>query len=372
MPKCITLDATPFMFARGGVGRTTLTLFQTMQALRPEYRFRLYARRFKGGALDVPENVDCFRRFRLPKSSEPLLAKLGLVERFVNADLYHATDHYMPLKHPERAVVTIHDLLFMTRPEAGWGIHEYQLKVVPPFAKKCRRIITCSNYTKKDIVEQLQIDPELIHVVSWGIDQRVFHPPEDRDALQEILRKDLGIDFPYFLSVGCNCGRKNTPRLLEAYAEMVADSPDNHLVLVWDPPAEIRRKYAQEPYSRFIHFTGMVTDELLVNLYQGATATVYPSDYEGFGLPVLESFACGVPVITSDRSSLPEVGGDAAIYINPDDVDSIKNAMCDIENHDVDLHFLRERGLEICGRFTWEACAAQTLSVYERALEDAE
>ncbi len=369
MSKCITLDATPFMFTHGGVGRTTLTLFRAMLKLQPEYRFRLYARRFKGGALAVPENVDCFRRFRLPKSTEPLLAKLGMVETFVNADLYHATDHYMPLKHPENAVVTIHDLLFMTRPEPDWDIHAYQLKVVPSFAKKCRQIITCSNYTKKDIMEQLQISPESIHVVSWGIDQSVFHPPTDKDALHAALRTGLGIDYAYFLAVGCNCGRKNTPRLLEAYAEMVGDTPANHLVLVWDPPAEIRQKYAQDPCCRFIHFTGKVTDELLVNLYQGATATVYPSDYEGFGLPVLESFACGVPVITSDRSSLPEVGGGAAIYINPDDCGSIRDAMCNIENHSVDLCSLRKKGLDVCNKFTWEACAAQTLRVYDMALE---
>lgn len=370
MRKRIVLDATPFIFNFGGVGRVTQTLFNAMAELESDFEFQLYARCFKGRSPPLPSGAEALKHLRLPKSAEPFMAKVGLIEALARGDLYHATDHYLPLKHPEKAVVTIHDLLFMTRPEAGWGIHGHQLKVVPPFAKRCRCIITCSNYTRKDIVEQLQVDPETIHVIPWGIDQTEFQPAADPEDLRETLRRQLGIDFPYFLSVGCNAGRKNTPRLLEAYAAMVGDSPTHHLVLVWNPPDEIREKYAKPPFDQFIHFTGKVSDERLVQLYQGAAVTAYPSDYEGFGLPVLESFACGVPVITSDRSSLPEVGGDAALYINPDDCDSIRAALCRFENGEVDLAELREKGLAVCRKFTWEACAAQTLKVYELALEE--
>ena len=118
MKKTITLDATPFMYSHGGVGRTTLTLFEYMQTQNPELQLQLYARRFKGGTLDTPVKCNRITRLRLPKKAEPIMAKIGLIEAMCRADLYHATDHYMPLKHPEKAVVTLHDLLFMVRPEA--------------------------------------------------------------------------------------------------------------------------------------------------------------------------------------------------------------------------------------------------------------
>jgi len=257
----------------------------------------------------------------------------------------------------------------MVRPEKGWDIHDYQRKYVPPFAKRCRQIITCSEYTKKDIVEQLQIDPTNIHVIPWGIDRDTFKPPVDRQLLIDQNAKELGINYPYFLAVGCNMDRKNTPKLLEAYAKMVKESPINHLVLVWDPPAEIKAEYCKPPYSDFIHFTGRVSEEQLVRLYQGATATAYPSDYEGFGLPVLESLSCGTPIITSNRSSLPEVGGDAAVYVNPDDPESIRTALTEFENDLVDRTRVQQKGFAQCDIFSWEACAQKTLDVYRLALE---
>ena len=369
MKKTITLDATPFIFNFGGVGRATQTLFETMLGCDSEFEFNLYARCLKGKSIDCPSDVKRMRRLRLPKKAEPLIARLGLIERLVSADLYHATDHYLPLNKPEKSVVTIHDLLFMVRPEAGWGIHDHQRKVVPPFAKQCRQIITCSEYTKKDIVNELHVSPELIHVIPWGIDRDTFKPVRDQQQLIDYQTKELGITYPYFLAVGCNMDRKNTPKLLAAYEQIIKDSPNNHLVLVWDPPAPIREKYSRPPYSDYIHFTGRVSEEALVALYQGATSTVYPSDYEGFGLPVLESLACGSPIITSDRSSLPEVGGDVAIYVNPDDVSSIRDAMLEFENGNFDRLSLQQRGYEQCDKFSWEQCAQKTLDVYRLALE---
>jgi len=369
MNKTITLDATPFIFSFGGVGRTTLTLFNSMVKLNSEFDFKLYARCLKGKTMETPIGAKKLMRMRLPKKAEPLIARLGLIEAMVKGDLYHATDHYLPLRDPERSVATIHDLLFMVRPEKGWGIHDYQRKYVPPFAKQCRQIITCSEYTKKDIVNQLQIDPSHIHVIPWGIDREAFTPPEDMGKLREQNYRELGIEFPYFLSVGCNMDRKNTPKLLEGYARMIQDGPTNHLVLVWSPPQEILDKYSKPPYSDFIHFTGRVSEEQLVQLYQGATATAYPSDYEGFGLPVLESLSCGTPIITSDRSSLPEVGGDAAIYVNPDDISSIQTALIQFEDGLVDRARVQQKGFAQCDVFSWESCARKTLDVYRRALE---
>ena len=166
------------------------------------------------------------------------------------------------------------------------------------------------------------------------------------------------------MAVSCSGGRKNTYYLLDCYRKLLNSNPMNDLVLVWDAPEDVRSYYRHPK----IHFIGKVSDSELQSLYSCATASVYPSLYEGFGLPVLESMACGTPVICSGITSLPEVGGDACMYIDPHDSKTLLSAIEKIENNEVDLNLLRDKGLKQALNFNWEECARKTLAVYKRCM----
>ncbi|MDF7823987.1 glycosyltransferase family 1 protein [Pontiellaceae bacterium B12227] len=357
--KTVVLDGTPFLFPGAGVGRVTQTLVETMaQQLPGNLSLRLYARCLRGKTLRCPGLP--MTRLRLPKSLEPAMAKVQLIERLVPGDLYHATDHYLPMNHPHNAVVTIHDLLFMIRPNPNFSIHAIQRRLVPPFVKACRHVIVISEQTKKDVMKHLLVPEEQITVIPWAVDETFFTPPE----ITGFMPGFLPVSEPYFLAVGCNTERKNTPRLLEAYCRSGARSP---LVLAWNPPNDIREKYAS---NKSIHFIGRVTEEQLRDLYRSALALVYPSLYEGFGLPALEAMACGCPVITSNTTSLPEVGGDAVLYIDPENTDSIAHEMKALEESAELQDALQKKGYEQVKRFSWKKTAQATMNVYSQCLEE--
>src|SRR6185295_4242816 len=142
------------------------------------------------------------------------------------------------------AVATIHDLVFYLSPEAHFKKdHAYFAAHVPEFARACRRIIAISDHTRNDIVKHLRISPERIDVIPWAVDRTLFTPATDESQLRARLKARHAIDNPYILAVSCSTGRKNTPRLLEAYARLAERSPKHRLVVRWNPPAEIKAKY---------------------------------------------------------------------------------------------------------------------------------
>lgn len=356
--KRIVLDGTPFLFPGAGVGRVTQTLVETMvKQLPDDLSLGLYARCLRGKTLRLPGLP--VRRFRWPKKLEPAMARLKLIERMVPGDLYHATDHYLPMNQPKNAVVTIHDLLFMIRPNPNFSIHAIQRRLVPPFVDSCRQVIVISEQTKRDAMEHLKVSEERITVIPWAVDRTFFSPPESPGFIPGFLP----LTEPYFLAVGCNTERKNTPRLLDAYVQSGVQSP---LILAWNPPVEIRSKYAS---NSNIHFIGRVSEKQLRDLYRGALALVYPSLYEGFGLPALEAMACGCPVIASNTTSLPEVGGHAVLYVDPENTESISHEMKVLEESASLQSSLREKGFKQLEKFSWEKTAQATLDVYRQSLE---
>ncbi len=210
--------------------------------------------------------------------------------------------------------------------------------------------------SKKDMVETMNVSPDKIRVIPWGIRNDLFFPSEEN------------VKTPYFFSVSCNMERKNTPRLIDVYIELAKTNPVNDLILIWDAPAEIRKKVSDSGFGHRIHFIEKVSDKELQKLYAGATATIFPSLYEGFGLPVLESMACATPVICSNNSSLPEVGGEAAIYIDPFNNQSILDALIAFENKFYNRELLVKKGLKQVSNYTWKKCAIETAKVYENSL----
>jgi glycosyltransferase involved in cell wall biosynthesis len=371
MPARIAVDVTPLLYAGNGIHRCTGALVERLLQRRHDFDLSLVGRRLGGrrGLRIGPPGLGARRvtRLRLPRRAEPLIRSLGLIERTCPADLYHATDFYLPLKRPQRGIATIHDMIFLKQPEPLVD-HDRLARWVGGFAHSCRAIITTSQWSKADIVRMLDVDPAKVHVVYWGVDRNAFFPAADPDPLRRRLASALGIRRPYFLAVSCSTERKNTPRLLRAYDRLLRQGASHDLVLVWSAPPQVRAQYERQIAAGRIHFTGRVSDELLRDLYAAAAATVYPSLDEGFGLPLLEAMSCGSPVIASDRSCIPEVARTAAAYINPEDEADIAAALERFENGDPALAGLRQLGFDRAAQFSWERCADETIRVYRAAL----
>lgn len=271
-----------------------------------------------------------------------------------------------------RRLATIHDAIPYVYPETNtrlvWLLFHLWLPVA---VRRLHRIITVSHHSKRDIVRYLRVNPERVSVVPQGVDAQ--YRSMDPKEVQTVLARN-GIDGRYILYVSAvepRKKRKNLPRLLEAFAQLRQWCDSWRLVIVgsvkkdYRPVFDTVERLGLAPY---VHFTGFVDETDLPALYGGADLFVLPSLYEGFGLPVLEAMACGTPVVTSNVSSLPEVAGDAAIFVDPYDVNAIADAMRRILG-DSDLAAdLRRRGLVRAQAFSWERTARETIAVYEHVL----
>ncbi len=375
MKKRVVIDASAALPRSSGylsgVGRTTLELIRAMSHVDHDLEIILYSQRLRGKrlgsyALDT-KNVHC----PLPrwKPIESLIRKYAVIERLTSGRLYHAPGNYSPVFGKlDKTIVTLHDAMFLTYPESFLG-HEEMARTVPPFVRNCRAVLTCSEHSKRDIVEHIGVEPDRVHVIYWGCDRSVFYPAVEADHVRERLSVDLGLERPYFLSVSCNIGRKNTEGLLAVYRQLADSGVRNDLVLVWPRvPERILQLSSCGSLAGRVHFLRDVSDDLLGDLYRGATASVFPSLYEGFGLPVLESMCCGTPVVTSDVTSMPEIGGKAAVYVDPRDQASLYQALESFDDGRDDVDAMRSRCLARAQYFTWERCAAETIKVYERYL----
>lgn len=244
-------------------------------------------------------------------------------------DVFISTDGFLSLKTHVPTLLVIHDLGFEHYPEHTPGIvSKYYRKFTPLYAKKAARIITVSQFSKDDIVKHYRTDPKKIDVAHNGANELYTVLPEEEKV---ITRQNFAGGKNYFVYVGSVHPRKNVKNLLLAFDLLKRENAtDQKLVIVgrmaWKTD-ETQEVYDNMQFKDDVIFTGHLQLNDLTRIVASADAFVFPSLFEGFGIPVLEARACGVPVITSDRTSLPEVAGDKAMYFNPDDVIDIKNAM---------------------------------------------
>ena len=369
--KKITFDASTILPGQkmNGVARTAKGLIDQFSSMDLPFELSLFTQRMRGERL----NAYSFKKYHLPlpriKSIGMITKSIPVIETMCKADLYHIPHNYAPFCELDKTVVTIHDTLFFTHPEAHLGTDSLR-NILPPFAKKCRGVITCSEHSKKDIAQYLKIDPEKIFVTYWGVDHSFFQPSKNLRLNRERITDKYKVYNPFFLAVSCDVGRKNTPKLVEEYLKFAEESPTNDLVLVWKhPPKELLEQVENSPYANKIHFLGYISDDDLRDLYCISTALIFPSLYEGFGLPILEAMACGTAVVTTPFSSLPEVGGDAAHYIDPNEDDSIYNALKAFEDKSINREDMIKKGIAHAKQFTWERCAKKTIEVYLKLLE---
>ncbi len=376
--KRILIDTAPVVpyFVSGrvsGIGRTTMELIQALDRLTDlPFDVMLYSQNMKGiGGRNLGTHFPC-RHLYLPNRTRwnKALAYFPVREALTRYDLMHITHNFEYVHRPDRCIVTIHDALFMRMQEKQFA-HESMRLEVPPLARTCRHIVTCSEASKRDIAETMDVPMEKISIIYWGVKHHIFHPLDiARPDLMATLRKRFpSLPTDFFLSVSCNAERKRTHLLVEAYIELFRQHPTNDLVLVWgNAPEWLHAQVNASPAAGHIHFLPNVCDEELAMLYNAATASLTPSAYEGFGLPLLEAMACGTPVATCRNSSLEEIGGDAAVYMDEDIVRSANHVMELFENNAIDSMQLRQRGITRAAQFTWEKAAAQYAALYEKLL----
>ena len=273
---------------------------------------------------------------------------------------------------PCPVVTTIHDLSFEHLPETFKRRSRAQLRLtVRRTARKAALIVTLSEFSRRDIIETYAVDPERV-IVTPAAAPALFKPIVDETELEKV-RERYGIGTNYLLSLGSIQPRKNLMRLIEAFQWLRKSRPDDkppQLVIAGKRgwlDEEVFRAAQQDGLNESVRFIGYVPEEDLPALYSGAMCFVYPSYFEGFGLPVLEAMQCGAPVIAGNQTSLPEVAGDAALLFDPFDTRALGEAIARVIDHPDYRAELRVKGLRRAAEFSWIATARLTLKAYESA-----
>lgn len=284
-------------------------------------------------------------------------------------DVFFSPAFILPMCWGGAGVVTVHDLNFEVSPETIHPIRRaYLRRITRRSVHRARKVIAISQSTASDIVRLYGVPDEKIAVIPYGLD--AIFTPDNARALEPMVRQRYPLPERFLLFVGTLEPRKNLPRLLEAYAlaRQHADLPP--LVLAGAPGWQHERILAQARelgVGSHIVFAGYIPREHLPGVYAAASALLYPSLYEGFGLPPLEAMGCGTPVLVSNTSAMPEVVGDGGVLVDPRDVQQIAEGIVRMTQDEVLRQEIAERGLERAKRFRWEEAARRTLGVLEDA-----
>jgi glycosyltransferase involved in cell wall biosynthesis len=286
-------------------------------------------------------------------------------------DLCHFTNFLGPRFTDTPYVVTFHDMTLELLPEYHtWRKRVLTRALSPEIAKRARLVITPSHSAKNDIARLFSIPGEKIRVIPHAPDEQ-FRPRRDLESRRSI-EKRYGIDGPYLLYVGTLEPRKNLTRAVTAFSRIAARFPEHRFYLAGDlgwRPEHLLRALEELPHRDRIVRLGYVAEEDLPALYSNAELFVYPSLYEGFGFPVVEAMSCGVPVLTSNTSSLVEIAEGAALLSDPHDTESMAEAMEGALSDRYLMESLRQAGIARARSFSWERSTLETLAVYEEALE---
>lgn len=346
-----------------GIGWFTYETMKRLTQKHPEHQFLFLFDREPDPEFLFSDNVTPVRVW--PPARHPYLWKywfdhaLPRVFRKYKPDVFISTDGFLSLNTHVPTLLVIHDLGFEHYPEHTPGIvSKYYRKFTPMYAHKAARILTVSEFSKKDIIQQYRVSPEKIDVAYNGAHEE-YHPVDD-DTRKRVMEQFTD-GKPYFLYVGSVHPRKNVQSLLLAYDALRKENTCDHKLLIVGRMAwkveETRQIYENMQFKQDVVFAGHLQLHELTNVMASADAFVYPSLFEGFGIPVVEARYCGVPVITSDQSSLPEVAGAHAIYFDPKDPMAIKSAMQQFLS---DRTRIRQRAREdahVREQFNWDQSA---------------
>lgn len=364
----IGIDCRLHYYNRTGIGRYIHNLVREFPQCVPADMelVLLQSRRERGNITQAPP-LRC-RRVVTPAHHpwEKWLLALEVAPRRV--DVLHSPDHVAPRRRGWQSVVTVLDLAFLAHPEAYSAVSLLYYAQVFRTLAQAERVITISDFTREEVLNRVSISPEKVKTIHLAADPS-FYPRSDSECAE--VRGRLEIPDPHFLVVGTIEARKNLERLLEAYA-LLPRKNRPHIVFAGgsgfhaDRVLEAVQENRLEDYVRFL---GHISDDDLPALYTGARSLLFPSRYEGFGLPILEAMACGCPVVTSNCGSMAEVAGDAAVLVDPNDSESLAEGMQSVVEQESLREELINKGLTRAQRFSWRTAAEQTLGVYREAAE---
>lgn len=343
-----------------GIGIYTHELFSRVVQLMPEHQFYFYFDRPFDKQFIYSGNVH--PRILFPQARHPLLwywwFEKSIPKRLKQdkIDLFISPDGYCSLNTGIPQVMTVHDLAFEHYPQfIPFTVARFYKKFVPQYCKKATKLWAVSEYTRLDIENHYKINTHKIDVIYNAVDTSLFN------TRQTAFHQSNAIKAPYFIFLGAIHPRKNVLNLLKAFNAFKQEQANNFKLLLIGRNAwlnqELKNYLMSMPFHSDVIWIENCTRDDLANYLKNAFSMVYPSLFEGFGIPVIEAMQCGVPVACSNTSCLPEIAQDAAIYFNPENVDDIKKAMLRLSKDEMLRSQLSEKGRQRAANFSWDASA---------------
>jgi glycosyltransferase involved in cell wall biosynthesis len=370
----IYIDVSSAVHGKAGLGRYADSLARALLR-RDSGRYALFYNR--GPNTWPPEGLEWVPSRSVRANYKPWrmavwlshLAGLSFDRLLPGAELFHATEHLLlPLRNVP-SVLTVHDMIFKLFPEHQKRLNFWYLNAAMPlYCRRAAAIITVSQWSKQDIVQHYRVDPAKVTVIHEAASPEFTLVP---DRLVQDARSHYGLPDRFLIHVGTIEPRKNLSRLIQALARLRAEGLAIPLVAVGSRGwlyEDFFRKLDELQMRDMVHFPGYVPARDLPLVYNAASVAILPSVYEGFGLPLLEAMACGAPILSSNTSSLTEVGGDAAHYFDPYDLDGLCDAIRTVWRDPALQGEMRRRGLKQAARFSWDRAAAETCAVYDSLL----
>jgi glycosyltransferase involved in cell wall biosynthesis len=359
----IALDARPLSYQLTGIGIYLKNLLDHIQRIDRQNNYYLIS----NGSIDYELTNPRWRKIE-GRVKTKLLSSLWMqicapvIASRLEVDLFWGTRHHLPYFLPPgiRTVLTLHDLVYRLYPETmALPNRLLERLLVGPSVRRSDCIITDTHAIAKDIQSEFDVDSKRVVPIHLG-------KPDFPSKANNAAGPTHNFPSKFFLCVGTLDPRKNILRILEAFKRFSPSRYGVHLVIVgskgWKNK-DLLKSLSAEPLVSHVHLTGYVPIDLLPSYYERAMCLVFPSLYEGFGLPILEAMSCGTPVVTSNMSSMKEVAGDAAFLINPFDISALVEAMKQVTEDASLRDRLRRRGLQRVKSFSWESCATKTLQV---------
>lgn len=358
-----------------GIGWFTYESFSRMVKTHPEHQFYFLFDRSYDRSFIFSDNVNPIVVH--PPARHPVLHywwfehALPRALKKIRPDIFISPDAYNSLASPFRNLMVIHDLNFVHHPEMmPWLPQRYYNYFTPRYARKADRILTVSQFTKRDIVKQYGIDPGKIDVVYNGANA-LYSPVSEDD--QKLTRKKLTSGRPYFIFVGALNPRKNITGLFKAFDLYINETAaETCLVVVGEKMfrgRDIEKAFSDMQHKQRVIFTGRLEPEELKNVMGSALALTFVPFFEGFGIPIVEAFRAGIPVITSNITAMPEVSGDAALLVNPFHTKEIVDAMKKITFVPDLRKKLVEKGFQRNRIFSWDKTAERFWEAIEKTMQ---